>query len=233
MYGGWPIPIGSSQRTAYIARPDAAGRFPVVLVLPTLDGLSGFEKDVCRALARSGLAAIAIDFYRQAGDPLEAYEALSDARAMTDIDEAREFIVSDDVDWAVDGDIGILGVDVGGRFGLVAAATRPWVGALVVAYTPLTGDEERGHQVADYLGHLPVPVLGLYGADDELIDVGTVDEAQRRNGHGQWVLYEGAGHDFLDVGADLYDADASADAMVRIIDFLRSTLPQAIELDLG
>ena len=33
MYGGWPLPIGSTQRTQYLARPDAAGRFPVVLVL--------------------------------------------------------------------------------------------------------------------------------------------------------------------------------------------------------
>jgi len=24
MYGAWPIPIGSRQRTAYLARPDAA-----------------------------------------------------------------------------------------------------------------------------------------------------------------------------------------------------------------
>ncbi len=233
MYGPWPVPVGSRLRTAYLSRPDAAGRFPVVFVLPTLDGLTGFEKDICRMFARSGIVAIALDFYRDSGDPLATYNDLTDTRAITDIDEVHEFIESDDVSWAVSGDIGILGLDVGGRFGIVAAATRPWVRSLAVAYTPLTGDETRDFQVADHLEHLPVPVLGLYGTDDDLIEVSTVDEAQRRNQHGTWILYEGAGHAFLDVDADQYHADSAADARARLVEFFKSTLPQAVELDLG
>src|SRR3970282_1007207 len=105
----------------------------------------------------------------------------------------------DDVNWGGRGDVGVLGIDVGGRFGIMAAATRPWVKSLAVAYTPLTGDEARQFQVAGYRAHLPVPVLGLYWANDELMNVPTVDEAQRRNDHGQWLLYEKAGHFFLDI----------------------------------
>ncbi|HEX6147483.1 MAG TPA: dienelactone hydrolase family protein [Acidimicrobiia bacterium] len=233
MYGGWPLPIGSTQRTQYLARPDAAGKFPVVMVLPALGGLSGFEKDLCRMFARWGVAAIGVDFYRRKGDRADAYHHLTDRRALTDLDEIHGFIVSDDVNWAVSGEVGILGIDVGGRFGIIAAATRPWVKSLAVAYTPLTGDEDRHYRVADHLDHLPVPVLGLYGTDDELIDVATVDEAQRRNDHGQWLLYEGAGHFFLDVEADGYQADAAADARPRLVEFFKSTLPPAVELDLG
>jgi carboxymethylenebutenolidase len=233
MYGAVPLPIGAELRTGYLARPDSAGKFPVVLVLPTLDGLSGFERDLCRRFARWGVAAIAIDSYRQSGDPLEAYQAMSDARAMTDLDEVHEFVESDDVAWAVSGDIGILGVDVGGRFGIAAAATRPWVKSLAVAYTPLTGDDDRELHVADFLENLPVPVLGLYGAEDELIDLATIDEAQRRNDHGLWILYEGAGHNFLDVDADGYHTDAAQDALQRLVEFFMTTLPKAEELDLG
>jgi carboxymethylenebutenolidase len=233
MYGGWPLPIGSSLRTQYLARPDAAGRFPVVLVMPTLDGLSGFEKDLCRMFARWGLAAIAINFYRQSGEPLDAYDALPDRQALRDLDEIHEFIVSDDVSWAVSGDLGLLGLDVGGRFALIAGATRSWARSVAVAYAPLTGDEEREYQVASYLDNLPVPVLGLYGTDDDLIAVETVDEAQRRNEHGQWLLYEGAGHSFLDADADQYSADATSDAVPRLVEFFKATLPQAEEIDLG
>jgi len=233
MYGGWPLPIGSSLRTQYLARPDVAGRFPVVLVLPTLAGLSGFEKSMCRTFARWGVAAIGVDSYRHKGDPHEAYEALSDRRALLDLDEIQEFIVSDDVNWAVSGDLGILGLDVGGRFAIVSASTRPWVKSVAVAYAPLTGDEDREYQVATYLDNLPVPVLGLYGTEDELIALSTVDEAQRRNDHGQWLLYEEAGHSFLDVEAEGYSADASADAHPRLVDFFKATLPAAIEVDLG
>jgi dienelactone hydrolase len=129
--------------------------------------------------------------------------------------------------------VGILGIDVGGRFALIGAATRPWVQAVAVAYAPLTGDDDREYPVAGYLEHLPVPVLGLYGADDELIASSSVDEAQRRNQHGQWLLYEGAGHGFLDIDAELYDTDAAADAGARLVEFFKAALPVAEELDLG
>ena len=233
MYGSLPLPIGSGHQPGYIARPDAAGRFPVVLVLPSLNGLTSFEKDMCRTLARSGIVGISPDFYRSGDSPLEAYNGLDDSRAITDIDELHDFIVSDDVDWNVSKDIGVLGTDVGGRFAIVTAGTRPWIKALVVGYTPLTGDDERQFQVAEYLDHLPVPVLGLYGRNDELIDNSTVDEAQRRNGHGQWLLYQDAGHDFLDVEAKGFDSAAAADATARIVAFFKATLPAAEEEDLG
>jgi dienelactone hydrolase len=205
----------------------------VVLVVPTLDGLSGFEKDLCRMFARWGLAAIGVSFYRQAGDPLQAYDALPDRQALRDLDEIHEFIVSDDVGWAVSGDVGVLGLDVGGRFALIGAATRSWVRAVAVASAPLTGDEQREYQVASYLDNLPVPVLGLYGTDDDLIAVETVDEAQRRNDHGQWLLYEGAGHSFLDADGEGYHPDAASDAAPRLVDFFKATLPPAEEIDLG
>jgi carboxymethylenebutenolidase len=233
MYGTCPIPMGNGHRAGYLSRPDAAGKFPVTFVLPSLDGLGSFEKDLCRRLARNGILAIALDFYRDEGDPLDAYNALTDARAIADLDELHAYVVSDDLEWSVSDEVAILGVDIGGRFGLIAAATRPWVRSLVLAYTPLTGDEDRGHHVADFLDHLPVPVLGLYGADDELIDVSTVDEAQNRNQHGQWLLYPGARHQFLDVNAPEYEASAAEDAMGRILAFLNETLPPAEEEVLG
>lgn len=233
LYGSWPLPIGSELRTGYIARPDAAGQFPVVIVLPSIGGMDGMAKDLCRRLARAGFAAIGLDSRRGQADLFASYNAVSDDRVLTDIDETHEFVISDDVDWAVSGDIGVLGFDVGGRFGLIRAATRPWVRSLAVAYAPLTGDEDRTHQVADYLSNLPIPVLGLYGTDDELIDVSSVDEAQRRNEHGQWLLYDGAGHGFLDGESEDYDQSAADDAIARIVAFFKGTLPPPVLIDLG
>ena len=233
LYGRWPIPIGVSHRDGYIARPDESGRFPVVAVLPGLSGLGSFEKDTCRRLARAGFAAVSLDMYRGHDDPLAAYHDLADARAMTDLDELHEFIASEDVDWNQGTEIGMLGTDVGGRFALIGAATRPWVKSVAVAYAPLTGDETREHQVADYLDHLPIPVLALYGANDELIDASSVDEAQARNPHGQWLLYESAGHGFLDPNADAFEQAASDDAFARIVAFFSATLPAADVEDLG
>ncbi|HEX6946811.1 MAG TPA: alpha/beta family hydrolase [Acidimicrobiia bacterium] len=234
MYGTWPIPVGTAHRRGYIARPDAHGVFPVVIVVPTLDGLTSFEKDVCRSLARVGIAAVALDPYAApTGDPLEDYHRLSDTEAMSDLDEVYEFVMSEDVSWNAGEKVGLLGLDVGGRFALAKAARASWVGGLVVVSTPLTGDEEREIQVADHLSHLPLPVLGLYGAEDPLIDASTVDEAQNRNAHGQWLLYAGARHSFFDPNSEDYDASAAADAMERIKAFFKATLPQAVVENLG
>lgn len=234
MYGPFGIPVGAGHRPGYLSRPDRAGTFPVVMIVPGIDGVTSAEKDLCRKLARHGLSAITLDMYRtRTDDGYHDYAALSDRRAVTDLDEVHEFLVSDDVDWAHAEAVGMLGIDVGGRFALTMAAHRPWVRSVAVAYTPLTGDEEREIQVANLLGHLGVPVLGLYGADDDLIDRDSVDEAQRRNDSGQWLLYEGAGHGFLDIGADTYEADAAADAESRLIQFFGETLPPADEIDLG
>lgn len=233
MYGSWPIPMGTAHRTGYIARPDEAGRFPVVIVVPDLNGVNGFEKDLCRQLARSGIAAVAIDLYRAEGDTLDAYHRLSDTRALTDLDETYEFVVSDDVAWNAGTKVGLLGLDVGGRFAIAKAARSAWVGGLVCVGTPLTGDESREVRVADHLAHLPVPVLAMYGAESDLVAASTVDEAQARNEHGQWLLYEGAGHAFLNPMADDYDASAAGDAMQRMIAFFKATLPPAEVEELG
>ena len=233
LYGAWPIPVGAGHRDGYIARPDESGQFPVVFVVPGIDGMGSLEKDICRRLARAGIAAASLDLYRSNGDVLTAYNRLTDDRALTDLDELHEFIVSDDVTWNVSGDIGLFGTDIGGRFAIIKAATRDWVKSIAVCYTPLTGDEEREHQVADFLDHLPVPVLGLYGTEDNLVDVASVDEAQRRNDHGQWLLYDGAGHGFLDIEGDGFDQAATDDAYARLTTFFEATLPKAVIENLG
>ncbi len=233
MYGPAPIPVGASHRSGYLARPDEAGSVPVVVVIPGLNGMGSLEKDMCRRLAREGFGAVSVELYEPGNDPLDRYNDLTDDRALAIIDELHQFIASSDVDWNISDRVGVLATDVGGRFGLIKAATREWVASLAIAYTPVTGDEEREHQVAGYLGHLPVPVLALYGAEDDLIDGGTVDEAQRRNDHGQWLLYEGAGHGFLDIDGEGFDQAAADDAFARLVAFFKATLGEPSIDDLG
>jgi len=233
MYGNLNVPVGSGYRRGYLARPDEAGKFPTVLVLPGAFGLSSFDKDFSRRLARRGLACLAVDLYPGADDPLLAYQSRSDREILTDLDEAYEFLQSDDVLWSIQGMVGVVGFDIGGRLALILAAHRKWVSGCVVVSTPVTGDEQRSYQVADMLKHIGVPVLGLFGAADDLIAAETVDEAQRRNDQGQWLLYEAAGHGFFDDHSPDYDAAAAADAFSRMASFLASCLPPAEIEDLG
>ena len=52
MYGTYSTPAGSTYRSDYLARPDAVGRFPVVLITSGPGEISSHVKSVSRFLAR-------------------------------------------------------------------------------------------------------------------------------------------------------------------------------------
>ncbi len=236
LYREFDLPSGSGLTTGYLARPDQYGEFPVVIVLAGIDGITPSLKDLCRQLARHGFSAVAPDLTR--GDhpgedasleaKIAAYQAIPDRRALADIDDTYWFCMQDDADWALDGPAGVFGVDTGGRFALLYAATRDHVAAVSVAYAPLGGDDERDYSVADALRSMRLPVLGLYGDQDELIPVESVDAAQQLNPHGRWLLYQGVGHEFLDADDAAYHDSAAKDALHRLYGWMESQLPKGI-----
>ena len=233
LYRDFAMPTGARFTTGYMARPDRIGAYPVVVLLPPLRGIAPFVKDLARRLARNRYAVLVPDLTRGAHpgpeapfeDLVAAYRRVRARRAIADIDDALAFAFNDPAAWAREGKVGVIGIDVGGRFAMTYSAHRQrQVGALCVAYAPLAGDEDRQLKVADALEMLPMPVLGLYGAQDHLVPAEGVDEAQRRNEHGQWILYEGVGHDFLDDDSDSYHHGAASDTLARLLALLSATL---------
>ncbi|MDH3261077.1 MAG: dienelactone hydrolase family protein [Acidimicrobiia bacterium] len=206
LYGSYEIPVGSGHAPGYLARPDQAGRFPAVLVLPWT-GLTSHHKDVCRRLARHGLATVALGLEVAGGD------------AVVFVDETYEFLMSSEVTWAIQHQLGIVGLGAGGGPGLIYATDHPEIGAVALVSTPLDQDGP----VANALSRLSAPVLGLYGADDESLRGPSVDDG--RIPHGSFVVYQGVAGGFLDDGAAEYDAAAAADAYRRLIEFFAQALP--------
>lgn len=229
LYEPYGIPVGSGFQPGYLARPDRTGSFPAVLVVPGIRGLTSFDRDACRRLARLGYVAVAIDPYRGHGpgpgssldEAIVAYNSLTDDRVLRDLRETLEFLSSPDLTFVDAERVAVVGFDTGGRFGLLLS-DRPQVSGVVACYAPL-GDDDRAHHVGERLTRVTVPVLGLYAADDELIPVESVDQAAALSG--QWILYEGARHEFLDPDADAYDEAAESDAWSRIAAFLAAVLP--------
>jgi len=202
LYGSHAVPVGSGHRPGYLARPDQAGQFPAVLVLPDA-GLTSHHKDLSRRLARHGFASVAIDLPQQLSDAIAAVE------------EALDFVLVND--WAIGGRVGVLGVGNGGSAGLVAGADQPAIRALALVSAHL---EDEG-PVAASVQRLAVPVLGLYGADEP--PGSGIDDG--RIGTGTFVVYHGVGSGFMDDGSPRYDPAASADAYRRLIEFFRQVLP--------
>lgn len=229
LYEPYGVPVGSGFQPGYLARPDRTGAFPAVMVVPGIKGLTSFDRDACRRLARLGYVAVAIDPYRGGGpgagasleEAIAAYVSLTDDRVLRDLRETLEFLASPDLPFVDAESVAVIGFATGGRFGLLLS-DQPQVSGVVACYAPL-GDDDRARHVGERLTRLTVPVLGLYGAEDELIPVESVDEAAGLSG--QWILYEGARHEFLDPDAAAYDEAAASDAWSRIGSFLTAVLP--------
>ncbi len=232
IFGMIPIPIGSGLGNAYLARPDSADPSPVVIVLHGIAGLDSTTKHLCRSFARHGFTTVAPDWYRGAGPgrgsdlegAFRAYARTTDRRILALVDETIEYLSSDDIDGPDASAPVVVGLDLGGRLALLHAAHNRSVSAVASLYAPLAGDDNRDMQVADVMGVIGAPVLGLYGADDHLIPAEDVDSAQAATPNGQWILYEGVGHGFLDAGQAGYDAGAEADALARLMKLAASTI---------
>jgi dienelactone hydrolase len=202
LYGSYGVPVGSGHRNGYLARPDKAGRFPTILVLPE-SGLTSHHKDLSRRLARHGLATMAIDVPGTGGD------------AVMVVDEAHEFVSVND--WAIEGHVGVIGLGSGGRPGLVFAEEHSSVRAVALVSTTL----EENETAMTSLLRLTAPMLGLYGAEDP--PAPGMDDGRIKNA--AFVVYQGVAAGFMDDGAPGYDPAASADAHRRLIEFFTQSLP--------
>jgi carboxymethylenebutenolidase len=232
IYGPVAIPIGAGEYTGYLARPDGPGTFPSVIILPGLRGIDPVAKALARHVAKHGRAAIVLDPYRGRGpdrgaDDAElaaAYTELADARVLGDIGEVREYLATPDTAWTDASPSALVGIDVGGRFALLAAAHRRDVAAVAALAAPL-GDGDGRVSVGELVGSIAVPVLAAYGADDDRIARDDVDAAQEAAPHARFFVYEGTGHAFYDPGSDDYHPGAEADVLARIRALLDQTLP--------
>lgn len=61
------LPAGGTTIPGYDARPEAAGRYPIVVVISAFTGNSDQNKDVVRRFAQTGYSAIAPEPYSREG----------------------------------------------------------------------------------------------------------------------------------------------------------------------
>jgi carboxymethylenebutenolidase len=212
IFGTIAVPVGSALFDGYLARPDQGDPAPTVVVLHGVEGITPETKDLCRVLARQGWVVLAPDWFRGTGAPI------ADTRAIAVVDEAVEFLASDDLPYADAARPAVVGVGAGARLGLLYADHNRSVSA-VIAVEPTLGDD-----VADALSSIGAPVLGFFGADDESVEVDDVDALQAGTPNGQWIVYEGVGAGFLDAGSEGFHAGAERDALARTVRVLGAAL---------
>ncbi|HJU18124.1 MAG TPA: dienelactone hydrolase family protein [Stellaceae bacterium] len=228
-----PLPEPSNHPLlGYLARPEAPGRYPAVVVLHGCGGFGPGNVAVADALKSYGYVALALDSLGQhdaclrSGDgglaeAFDAYAALDWLVRQNFVDPNR---------------IALLGFSMGGFATLASVETG--LGAI-----EKTEPRRFRSAIAFYggcsrygTGVMTVPTLILIGAKDDWVPVSWCrDMMARRNGKGApvtLIVYPGARHAFNSPGPArqylghhlAYDPQATADAWRRVRNFLQTTL---------
>ncbi|WEK40920.1 MAG: dienelactone hydrolase family protein [Candidatus Brevundimonas colombiensis] len=229
---------------AYVARPQGAGPFPVVIVVSEIFGVHEYIRDICRRLAKQGYAAIAPAFFNRVEDPaplsdmqriMQIVGAAGYEQVMGDLSATLEWVSQQG--WARDGKVGITGFCWGGKVVWQAAARFSVIGAGVAWYGRLApAPEATPAQVSagqpwpvDLADDLKAPVLGLYGGQDQGIPMDSVErmrQALARAGQtgSRIVVYPNAPHGFhADYRSSYVEADAR-DGWSKLLETFDKTL---------
>jgi carboxymethylenebutenolidase len=225
------IPVEDGEIPAYRAMPATGQNFPVILVIQEIFGVHEHIQDVCRRFAKQGYLAIAPELFARQGDVSQIddiQEIISDVvskvpdeQVMSDLDATVAWAQSDS-NGNID-KLGITGFCWGGRIVWLYSAHNPqvtagvaWYGRLVGESTPLTPQ----HPI-DIADELTVPILGLYGGDDDLIPNDTVEQMRDRlesgNSNSEIILYPDTPHGFYADYRPTYRPEAAADAWNRLL----------------
>jgi carboxymethylenebutenolidase len=208
LYSSTDIHTGMRRNRGFIARPDHAGSFRTVIVAHDVWGIGGYLKDLAWRLARHGFAVVIPDLYRGRLAPGRSREEANGAFASIGdpwqtLEDVYEFVRSSDTPWSLPGWLGLLGVGAGSEPALEFVGRH---GADAIALIAGAGFDR-----------LPpgLPALAIHGKSDEVSPLPSPLSDRL-----QWVLYAGAGHDFLNDHGPEYADGPARDAVGRLVTFL-------------
>jgi carboxymethylenebutenolidase len=231
------LDVAGTKIPRYEARPEAPGRYPIVVVISGFTGVTEQHKDVIRRFAHAGYYAVTPElFHREGGMQGKAQPELArisgsigraqylrDIRAAADHAKAQSFARADR--------IGVTGFCGGGALTLHFTAENPDVTAAVPWYGHVKRvyNDAPGVDAFSLVSKIKIPVLGLYGEADSGIPTEDVKrfeaELKKTNPNVEFVLYPGAPHAFFsDDRPQVYKKDAAEDAWKRCIAFFDRTL---------
>jgi carboxymethylenebutenolidase len=225
---------------AYLAMPEAEGQYPGVVVIQEIFGVNDHIRDITRRLAREGYIAIAPAIYQRQAPGFETGYTEADIKIgreyknqtqadelLSDIQATIDYLKGIPAVQAVD--LGCIGFCFGGHVAYLAAtlpeiqATASFYGAGIATMTP-GGGEPTITRTKDITGTL----YAFFGTEDASIPPEQVDqieqELRKHQINHQVFRYEGADHGFFCDQRGSYNADAAADAWVKVLNLFRQEL---------
>ena len=226
------LTVGGTAIPVYDARPERAGRYPIVVVISGFTGNSEHNKDVVRRFAQAGFYAIAPELYhREGGMQGKNFQEMGQisgkvtrAQHLGDIRAAADYAKQQT--WARADRLGVTGFCGGGALTLHFAAEYPGVAAAAPWYGHLkrTFSDAPGVDAFSLADKIKSPVLGLSGEADPGIPADDVKrfeaELKKRGVAAEFILYPGAPHAFFsDDRPQVYKKEAAEDTWKRCVAF--------------
>ena len=225
---------------AYLAKPEATGVYPAVIVIQEIFGVNEHIRDVTDRLAEEGYIAIAPAIYQRQAPQFEVgygdedvklgrqYKVQTQARELiSDIQATINYLYS--LPEVKQEGVGTIGFCFGGHVVYLAAtlneikATASFYGAQIATWCP--GEEEATiSRTKDIKGTL----YAFFGTEDPLIPNEQTEEIEQKlrqhNISYQVFRYEGATHGFMCDRRQSYNEAAAKDAWIKVLDLFSQKL---------
>jgi carboxymethylenebutenolidase len=211
--------------TGYLARHEEGTGGPALIVIHEWWGLNDNIRAMARRLAGEGYTALAVDLYRgQVADERDAaYQLMKATNAEPGIAEDNlrqaDRFLREELDASA---VASIGWCFGGAWSLNTALLMPdTLDAAVIYYGHLVDDAER-------LATLEMPILGLFGAEDQGIPVESVNRfsatLEELGKDATIIVYPGADHAFANPSGHNYQPEAAEAAWQETVAFLAEKL---------
>jgi carboxymethylenebutenolidase len=216
--------VNGNDVAGYLAQPEnASGSKPGIIVIHEWWGLNDNIRMMTDKLAGEGYTALAVDMYygkvAQSPDSAGTYaRSVNEGEAIDNLTQAYDYLMSEQGAE----NVGVIGWCFGGQWSLQTALAHPnKIDATVIYYGRLVTE-------TDQLKALQMPVLGIFGAEDQGIPPKTVnafEAALNEAGVSNSIhIYDNAGHAFANPSGTRYNKEAAEDAWQKTVNFLKENL---------
>jgi len=225
---------------AYYARPLGAGPFPGVVLIHHMPGWDWWIKEATRTLAYRGFATISPHLYFRngPGSPddigarVRAAGGVADDQVVGDVKGAIAYLRAQP---NANGKVGVIGFCSGGRHAYLCGCKLSEIGAVVdcwggnvVVDDKSALNDKRPVAPIDLTDGLRVPLIGLFGNDDENPNRDQVNRTEavlKKLGKSyEFHRYDNAGHAFFNTTRVAYRPEPAADGWTKVFAFLRKNL---------
>lgn len=223
----------------YAARPLGSGPFPGVLVVHHMPGWDEWTREVVRKIAHHGFNAASPHLHSRYGPGTPRERSMRvresggqiDDQVFADLDGGEDYLRNLPT---ANGKVGMIGFCSGGRVAYMAAARMPSLDCAVdcwggnITAPPATPNENQPVPAIEFTADITVPLLGLFGNDDENPDPAQVDEVEAAlREHGKnytFHRYDEAGHAFFNTHHERHRPNQALDGWQKVFDFFATHL---------